>query len=132
MHIAADDVLDKERLDMIMGEVSSEQLVPLLKAVFSDIRDREKSLTHAVETQNQKDIRLHAHSLKSETATFGMAALSDLSKTIEEMHQSNDVDHIQKLLETYPELTSRSFGAVIDHLGQKNDTITINLFSDFV
>jgi HPt (histidine-containing phosphotransfer) domain-containing protein len=92
---AADaETLDPAALDNLRQTVGDDEefLAELVDTFLEDAPQMLADMRRAAESGDAPELRLHAHSLKSNSAEFGAMALSALSKQLEIMGKENQLD----------------------------------------
>ena len=88
-----------ERLKDILGEDAAMMLPELLEDFFKDSTRILADARSALEQKNAADLRLFAHSLKSNSATYGAVALSAAAKELEALAREGIFEGAQALIE---------------------------------
>ncbi|HNS50841.1 MAG TPA: Hpt domain-containing protein [Anaerolineae bacterium] len=90
------DVIDRAVLDSLLDSVGGDRefLVELLQVYFDDAPRLLASMRTALAAGSAEEFRRAAHSLKSNSASFGAMSLSRLSKGLEEMGKAGTLDGV--------------------------------------
>jgi HPt (histidine-containing phosphotransfer) domain-containing protein len=80
-----------DNLRQTVGD-DEEFLAELVDTFLEDAPQMLADMRRAAESGDAPELRLHAHSLKSNSAEFGAMALSALSKQLEIMGKENQLD----------------------------------------
>ena len=88
--MAESDVIDHAALDGLLESVGGdlEFLAELIEAYFDDSPKRLAAMQEALSAGRAEDLRRAAHSLKSNSASFGAMVLSRKCRELEEMGKS--------------------------------------------
>ncbi len=88
-----------ERLKDILGTQADIMLPELLEDFFKDSTRLLINARSALEQKNAGDLRICAHSLKSNSATYGAMALSAAAKQLEELAREGILEGTPALIE---------------------------------
>ncbi len=88
-----------EQLLATLGEGGERFLGDLIQAFVADSHELLVNLRNAIEQQNAEELRLAAHSLKSNAANFGARALEDSCRQLEAMGKEGRLAGSAALLE---------------------------------
>jgi HPt (histidine-containing phosphotransfer) domain-containing protein len=92
--MAESDAIDGAVLDRLLESVGGDRefLGELIQTFFDDTPGLFATLHAALAAQNSEEFRRAAHSLKSNSASFGAMALSKISKEMEDMGKAGAFD----------------------------------------
>ena len=95
------DVVDQAVLDELLDTIGgdSEFLTELMDAFFEDNPRQLAVMRQALETGESEALRRAAHSVKSNSATFGASNLYALCKELEDMGKRSSLDGADVLLD---------------------------------
>ena len=99
--------LDRAALDNLFKTVGEDRafLAELLESYFEDTPGQLELMRTALEAGNADDLRRAAHTLKSNSASFGATALSSLCRDLEALGKSGELagasSHIEQIEREY-------------------------------
>lgn len=101
-------LLNSQLLEEMFSGIGQPQTYRIMEELYLDMEARGEELMRALEDSDFKTVRLNAHSLSSESGSFGLDRLSWQSKAIELACDETDYETVRKLSVTLKELISRS------------------------
>jgi len=92
--MADPDVIDRSALDGLLDSVGGDKefLAELLQTYFADAPKLFETMRAALAAGSADEFRRAAHSLKSNSASFGAMLLSRMSKELEDMGKAGTLD----------------------------------------
>lgn len=81
--------ISEEHFKQILGDLGPENIPGFAKVFYADIRKISADLQNAFHHSDWPNVKIHAHSLKSSTLSFGLAALSKHAAEIESQCKKN-------------------------------------------
>ncbi len=92
--MAEPDVIDRATFDGLLDSLGGdvEFLVELLDTFFDDAPRQLAAMQAALATNNAEDLRRAAHSMKSNSASFGALVLSKQCKELEDLAKAGSLD----------------------------------------
>lgn len=103
-----DKLLESRVLEEMFNGIGIDKAMGIMDELYKDMEVRECALMQALERDDLKALRLNAHSLASESASFGLARLSRRCKLIEGACDRADYKVLQELSPTLAQLISQS------------------------
>ncbi len=87
-------VIDQEALDALLASLGGDEefLAELMQDYFDDSPDQLAAMETAMAAGDDEGLRRAAHSLKSNSATFGAMKLSGMCKQLEDQGKSGALD----------------------------------------
>ena len=95
---------------------SKKILQKVITVFLEDIDDEYEKLCDAIEKHNEKDAKLHAHSIKGSSANVGALALSAHARTMEMAAKEGDMPYLQSSLEKLDELVQKSRSVLQEYI----------------
>ncbi len=106
------DLAAFERLYQTLGRRVDQMLPALVQSFFKDAEQMQSFMQQALEEKNLELLRRSAHTLKSNSATFGATRLQKLSLEVEQKARSGLFEEIAPLLPQIREEFSRASAAL--------------------
>ncbi len=121
--VAAHDVSIGEISDMhfnqILEDLGAENLVDFSKRFYEDLQSTGQAMLNAQTDEKWDVLKLHAHSLKSSTLSFGLLRLSQLAASIEQQCKAKTIPDVD-LLKIWPERVKAAIAALDERLKNLN------------
>ena len=107
--------------NQILEDLGAENLIDFSKRFYEDLQTTGQAMLQAHTEKKWDALKLHAHSLKSSTLSFGLLRLSQLAATIEQQCKTKTIPDTG-LLNSWPERVKAAVTALDERLKNLNAT----------